>query len=541
MAFEDYLLKENIIDELACKQIKNTENTFLEITNRLSEDIYFEHMLSFYKLREVKNTDNLAIDFDNSSKVDDFYVLVAKDLICLKTNYSSNVWLILNPDNFKEIDKIRQNTINPIFAVARKVEFQAIYNRVVKPAEVACRAEEISKTTENKVMNVDYTSQAKALYKSLLDAAIENRASDMHIIPMSNKVKIAFRIDGKIENYCYIPLNILNNLKNVISNEGQLPSNSIAIPQEGIIKYEYKGQFTNVRINIIPTLDTFDINLRFLSSNTKSINEIGFLKDEQETLLKVVEQTKGLIIMTGPTGSGKSTTLYAALSGILGTGRKIMSLEDPVEINVDGFTQVTIRTEFAFGFPEGVATAMRHDSDVIYIGECKDVIVAKETIKMADTGHLALTTLHTNDSFGAISRLRNLEIPEYAIGDVLTVVIAQRLVRRVCDKCFETYSLEKKHKWRELFNLGDEEIILARGKGCSYCDGRGYKDRLAIVEFLLVNNEIREGIQTGANRAKLYKSARQNGFETLLENGIKKALLHLTTLDELVPYARDLL
>lgn len=541
MTFENYLSKENLIDNDSLKMLKTSENSFLEVSKNLCEEIYFNSALEFYNLIELKNTYDLSVDFENSNKVDEFSYLIEKDLFCFKNNKNKNIWLIKDPDDFKTFDKIRQNTINPIFAISKNVEFKAIQNRLIKPAEVYFRAEQISKTTENKMVNTEYNSQAKALYKSLLDAAIDNRASDMHIIPMSDKVKIAFRIDGNIENFCFIPLNILNNLKNVISNEGKLPSNKVAVPQEGKISYEYKDKIVNIRINIIPTLDTYDINLRFLSTDIKTVDEIGFLDDEKEKLLNSFEQTKGLVIITGPTGSGKTTTLYAALNEIRETGRKIMSLEDPVEINLDGVTQINIRKDYAFDFEQAVATTLRHDPNIALIGECKTTEVAKEIIKLSDTGHLALTTLHTNDSVGAISRLINLGIMPYAIGDVLTVVVAQRLVRRICPHCKQTYELEKDHKWRKIFNLGDGIVTLAKGTGCSHCEGRGYKERLAIVEFLIIDKDIRESIQLGENRSKILRKAKNSGFENMLENGIKKALLHLTTFDELEPYAKDLL
>ena len=312
-------------------------------------------------------------------------------------------------------------------------------------------------------------------------------------------------------------------------------------PVEGQISTMYKGERVDIRINILRSALGFDFNMRFIASDLKSLEELGLSETNYNHYMHLLHMTKGLVILCGPTGSGKTSLLYAGFKKLLAENKAIFTIEDPVEIVLPGTTQIQVKKERGMTYADRFPSALRHDPDVIGIGETRTLDVAEQTVQAANTGHLVFTTLHTNDAVGAISRLVNLGLPSYTIGDVLAAVVAQRLVRRVCTACAEEYSLPADSVWRDRYHLGDGEIKLKRGKGCAQCAGCGYRGRIAVNEFLLTTPKIRNAIQKNATRTELEDILKGDGYRTYIEDAVDKSLQGITTLDEVDKLWSDIL
>ena len=538
MTFVEHLKCLNLISESQSNEIYEAgADYYLTVKKKkiVNEEILIREACTYYHLSELKNSLALKANRIKATSIAGFKQLIERQIFAFETN-DALYFLIDNPDDIQLIDKIIEYLPLAKISIAKDDERNIFSKRFFQPLEIEEKALQLSVDAESRKGTNEpaIQSEAQHLYQFMLNAALENRASDLHIIPTKNYAKIDFRIDGKVTPYTEIPLNILPNIKNIICNAAQIGVQSnINLPIVGKMAYPYHGHNIDIRINIIPAKLGFDINLRFLSDELKNIQDIGFTQQNIDRYRDLLAMTKGLVVITGPTGSGKTTTLYAGLTDISGGDRKIVTLEDPVEITLPGITQIDINKDNQFDYEQGVASVLRHDPDIILIGEIRTKEVADEAIRSSDTGHLALTTLHTRDSVSAISRLINLGIRPYALGDSLTAVIAQRLVRRICPYCKEEYVLDDKHPWKDMFELSTGEINLVRAKGCIQCDGRGYLGRLAITEFLVITPEISIAIQNQANRYEIIAMAKKHGFKSMVDDGVEKALLHLTTLEEI--------
>jgi type II secretory ATPase GspE/PulE/Tfp pilus assembly ATPase PilB-like protein len=312
-------------------------------------------------------------------------------------------------------------------------------------------------------------------------------------------------------------------------------------PVEGQISFNYHGQRVDIRINILKTVIGYDFNMRFIDSSLRGLEELGLSEKNYKQYVDLLHMTKGMVILCGPTGSGKTTLLYAGFKKLLTENKAIFTIEDPVEIVLPGTTQVSVKKEKGMSYAERFPSSLRHDPDIIAIGETRTLDVAEQAVQAANTGHLVFTTLHTNDAVGAISRLTNLGLAPYAIGDVLAAVVAQRLVRRVCPKCKELYDLPEDHEWRQTFDLGDGPIKLARGKGCEYCAGSGYRGRVGVNEFMICSPKLRDAIQKNKTRIELESILHDEGYRTYLEDAKEKALEGVTTFDEVNELYQDIL
>lgn len=544
MDFVEYLKNKGHITENEAKEIyEYGENIFLTLRNKkiIDDVVLVQEATKHYGVEILKNTIELSVDVEKTKQVGDVKILLKGGNVALKDD-NSIYFLIDNPDDVSFTEKVKDILADAKIVIANVADRADVIKRLVQPIEIQHKAEKISKESElsKSLLSTAISSEAQELLDDLIEAALENRASDMHIVPLKDEIRISFRIDGKIESYMRIPKNILDNIKNILCNRAEIPERNPNLPIEGKFIFSAKKEKVDVRINAIPSKLGWDINMRFLSSKMRTIQDIGFLEDDIKKYKDLLNMTKGLIVITGPTGCGKTTSLYAGLDSVKNSGKKVMTLEDPVESTLPGITQIDIKASLGFGYEQGVATTLRHDPDITLIGETRVLTVAEEVIKLADTGHLTITTMHTRDSVSAISRFLNLGISPYSLGDTLSAVIAQRLVRRICPKCKEEYALPKEHEWRDMFALGDDEITLARGRGCPHCAGKGFRGRIVIVEFLLSNSEISIAIQNKENRYSILEKAKKSGFASMIEDGVKKALLHYTTFDELEQIKKDI-
>jgi type IV pilus assembly protein PilB len=366
----------------------------------------------------------------------------------------------------------------------------------------------------------------------ILMQAIKDRASDIHIEPFKNKINIRYRIDGVLYE---IPPPAKHLLPALVSRVKILANLDIAerrLPQDGAFFVRVEKKDIDIRVSTIPTIYGEKVVMRILdkSSTPLDLGELGFEAQELEKFRKAIFSPHGLILVTGPTGSGKTTTLYAALNEIKSPHKNISTVEDPVEYKLEGINQVQIKPRIGLTFAATLRSFLRQDPDIIMVGEVRDLETAQICIRASLTGHLVLSTLHTNDAPSAISRLIDIGIEPYLISSSLILVAAQRLVRRLCPECKEAY--EPSPEIRRDFNIKHD--LLYKPKGCDYCSHTGYRGRIAIYEIIVINDRLRELISRGAGLGDIKKAVREMGINSLADAGMKKVEEGVTSIEEVL-------
>ena len=371
------------------------------------------------------------------------------------------------------------------------------------------------------------------LVNSLISKAIRDRASDIHVEPQKKRLKIRYRIDGVL----YPLATVSRELSPVVTSRLKIVCNmDIAerrLPQDGRFTVVFDNREFDLRVSSLPGIFGEKIVLRILYKDAVryDFDELGFSADAQALLRKHVARSQGTLLLTGPTGSGKSTTIYACLSEIERDQRNVVTLEDPVEYQLQGIHQVQMNAKIGFTFAAGLRTVLRQDPDVIMVGEIRDKETAEMAIRASLTGHLVLSTLHANDAMGTITRLVNMEIEPFLVTEAVSLVGAQRLVRAICRSCAAPYQPEEALLRR--FKL-DGETSFMKGAGCGECRGIGYRGRLALLELAEMTPDLKESILGGQHAQSLRDAAVARGMVTLLQDGIAKAKQGLTTLEEVL-------
>lgn len=365
----------------------------------------------------------------------------------------------------------------------------------------------------------------------IIRQAIDERASDIHIESGRNKIRLRYRIDGKLYDIPpparHLNLAIVSRIKIL----ARLDIAEKRLPQDGAFMVRLEDRTIDLRISIIPTVYGEKVVMRILDRSQVALDfsSLGFEQKQMEIFRKSIIAPYGLVLLTGPTGSGKTTTLYAALNEIKDSTKNVITVEDPVEYHLDGINQVQVKPEIGLTFASALRAFLRQDPNVILVGEIRDLETAEICIRAALTGHLVLSTLHTNDAPSAVTRLMDIGVEPYLLMPLL-MVVAQRLVRRLCQDCKEAYEPSKE----QIAELNIKADLLYRPKGCSNCNQIGYKGRMTIVEMMAVNSKIRELMARRASYQELWKAAIESGMETLFENGVKKVAKGLTSLEEVL-------
>ncbi len=371
----------------------------------------------------------------------------------------------------------------------------------------------------------------------LLSQAVKSRASDIHIEPQERSMMIRMRIDGLLRDMVP-PARKMQPA--VVTRVKILSKMNIAerrLPQDGRFKVKTAGRDIDVRVNAIPTIYGEKIVMRILDAAAVNydIEQIGFEPQRLKEFKAVLEQPHGIIIVTGPTGSGKSTTLYSALNYLKDPTLNITTVEDPVEYRLAGINQIQVKSEISLDFSTCLRAILRQDPDIILIGEIRDKETVEIAIKAALTGHLVLSTFHTNDAPSAISRLAYMGIEPYLLASTLNLIVAQRLVRKICDRCKEPVTLSPEILKRlQITPQQAKDAVFYHGKGCKTCGKTGFLGRLPVFEFLLIDHDIREKIIAGASELEIRAAARKKGSGGLLESGVSKMLQGLTTAEEVL-------
>lgn len=373
----------------------------------------------------------------------------------------------------------------------------------------------------------------------ILRQAVQEHASDVHVEPFEKDLRVRYRIDGVLHEISSPPKRLQAAVISRLKIMAGLDIAERRLPQDGRIKTKIAGREVDIRISTIPTLYGESVVLRLLdrSAMNYSLDNIGMQPDTMEQMSRVIEVPHGMILVTGPTGSGKSTTLYSILQKAYSPEKKVITIEDPVEYQFDGINQIQVHPKIGLTFATGLRHILRHDPDIIMVGEIRDGETAEIAVHSALTGHLVFSTLHTNDAAGAVTRLLDMGIEPYLVTSSVEALIAQRLVRTICRNCIEPYEAPM----AELIKIGkgDSHHTLHRGRGCDQCKRTGYKGRTAIYEVLLMDDAIRSLVLEHAPATSVAEAACQRGMRTLREDGWLKVVQGITTIDEVVRVTQE--
>ncbi len=409
-------------------------------------------------------------------------------------------------------------------------EFDKVVGEALDDVEV------IEETDEDAIKEVE--RPIVKLVNGILINAIKERASDVHVEPYENSFRIRQRVDGKMYTVMNLPVKIKNAVTSRIKIMASLDIAERRLPQDGRIKLKVgKKKEIDFRVSTVPCLFGERTVLRLLDKSNLQVDltKLGFEEDSLGDFMSALNKPYGMILVTGPTGSGKTTTLYSALHHLNKVGVNISTAEDPVEYNFLGINQVQVREEIGLTFASALRSFLRQDPDIIMVGEIRDFETAEIAVKAALTGHLVLSTLHTNDAPSTISRLLNMGIEPFLVSASVILIVAQRLVRKVCADC----KVEEKVPVPALVQLGFSEeeagsIKIYRGKGCPVCNGSGYKGRIALYEVMPLKEELKEMILEGASADDLKKTAVRLGMKTLRMSGLIKIKQGVTTVEEVL-------
>ncbi len=373
------------------------------------------------------------------------------------------------------------------------------------------------------------------LLNALLQQAVKERASDIHIEPYERELEVRMRTDGVLRTVIRPPKLIQDALITRVKILAGLDIAEKRLPQDGRIRLLVGGRDIDVRVSIVPTVHGERAVLRLLdrSQGLLSLSELGFEPEQERAFEKALQSSNGIILVTGPTGSGKSTTLYAALNKIYTVEKNIITIEDPVEYQLKGIGQIQVNPRIGLTFASGLRSILRQDPDIIMVGEIRDLETAQIAVQASLTGHLVLSTLHTNDASSAVTRLLDMGVEPFLLGSSLVQVLAQRLVRVVCPHCKTFYSPDEK-EIAYFEKAGIEVKELSKGLGCSICKGSGYSGRTAIFEVLTIDRDIRALIREDISSHDIKELAIKKGMKTLKISGLMKAARGETTLEEVL-------
>ena len=448
-----------------------------------------------------------------------------------------------DPTNFFAIDDVRMVSgleVVPILAEDADIknaisQYYGVRGRVVNA---------LGKLKENEtpeiIRNVQDDSSATpvvSIVNSLIKQAVKDKASDIHIEPQDENVRVRFRLDGVLRTVLTFPK---NNQAAIISRIKIMAKMDIAerrLPQDGRINIKENNREIDLRVSSLPTILGEKIVMRVLDKSAAaiSIDKLGFSKKNRELFEQAINSSYGLILVTGPTGSGKSTTLYSTLMQVNTIEKNIITVEDPVEYRINGINQVYVNNKAGLNFANSLRTILRQDPDIIMVGEIRDSETADITVNAALTGHLVFSTLHTNDAAGAITRLVDMGVEPFLVTSSVRCVIAQRLVRKICPNCKIEYTPDRNSNERSYLGKGpDEPLTLYKGEGCSSCNFTGYKGRMAVHEILPIYPEMKELIMKGVEGKVLFDAGRKHGVTSITEDGIEKAMQGETTVSELL-------
>lgn len=549
------LQKSKFIEEEA---LNKAEKTAQELGKPLADILIFQGLISEEALGQLV-AEQFKVPFISLKKK----VIPLEVLSLIPENLASNYHLVPfekkkntllvameNPHDFEALElarrqsgfKIKPYYIHPqdlVYGLSQykkniKVRFKAIIDKHLKEAGKVDGKDIAQIATELPVVKI---------FDTILDYAIAERASDVHLEILDDQVIIRFRIDGILRDITDLPKEIQPALVARVKILSKLKIDEHRIPQDGRFKFKIGEDFISLRVSIIPAFYGENIVMRLLfeSARPLSLEELGLAANNLKIIQAGIRQPHGMILVTGPTGCGKTTTLYSILNILNTTEVKICTIEDPIEYGIRRVNQIQVNPKTGLTFATGLRSLVRHDPDIIMVGEIRDQETVEMAIHSALTGHLVLSTLHTNDAVGAIPRLLDMGAANFLVASTLNLVIAQRLVRRICPACLEESQPEESllNFFQKKFGQKIQKTKFYQGKGCFECNNTGFKGRIGIFEILKITPEIRQLIMEKSAASEFQKVAQKQEMITMLEDGLAKATAGQTTLSEVLRAVRE--
>ena len=539
----DKIIRENnILDMEEYAKIKSEiigvpyKNLVDEKINEEALELLPTNLSKNYKMVVFNRTGNtLEVGLVNP---EDFSAVEAAEFLAHKNNCNVKYYLI-SQDSFD-------------YVLRKSADITKEVSRVLGYAKQ--KLEKLEEIEEMKIGGEDLDEIIKSapvskIVSVILRHAVEGRASDVHIEPVGNKSVTRFRIDGKLHNSIILPIYIHNALIARVKVMANMKIDETRVPQDGRIRIKIRDEKIDFRISTLPLVDYEKVVMRILSTpkTIPSLEQIGFSSSLVSEIEKDIKKPNGMILVTGPTGSGKSFTLFTFLNKVNSESINISTLEDPVEYSIEGVNQSQVRPEANFTFTSGLRSLLRQDPDVIMVGEIRDNETAELAIHAALTGHLVLSTLHTNSAIGAIPRLVDMKAEPFLLASTLNLILAQRLVRKICENCKEEFKIPDSLKntiLEAIKNLPEsafyggvkkgDPIKFYHGKGCSRCGGTGYKGRIAITEVLVLDRKLKEIISDNINMVKFEEELNRQGYINMTQDGLIKVLNGITTIEEVL-------
>ncbi len=555
---KDRLITQAQLDALvASMKDKNGDPVRAMIANRMiSENKLLEYLSRKYSLHSI----NLA-KFEIDKKVTSMLTVdLVRDLqiIPIQAKDASLVVAVSDPTRLANVDKIRFMTKLSIEAVlttysafdeamAKYFGSSAVITSAVSALAIKDKDDGKEKHTDLQtieVHDIDTSQDSKiegqgeaviAFVNGILSECIRRNASDVHVEPYEKRFRVRMRIDGSMLEIAEIPLDMKRAVVARLKIMSRMDISESRIPQDGRIKLKSGGREIDFRVNSLPTLFGEKVVMRMLASGNLSLDlgKLGFEAKQLEIFKKGIYAPNGLVLVTGPTGSGKTTTLYSALAELNTITDNISTAEDPVEYNLEGINQTQVNKEVGLTFAAVLRALLRQDPDTILVGEIRDYETAEVSIQAALTGHLVLSTLHTNDAPSSITRLMNMGVEPFLVTSSVNTIIAQRLLRRVCSKCKAPSTLTKDEIAKIGFSPEDlQKLTLMKGRGCSICSNSGYKGRVAIYEVFDFTSELKEMVLRGESIIDIRKRAVLGGMKSLRQSGLTRAAEGATTVEE---------
>jgi len=553
----EILLKEGIVKQTQLEEALR----FQKISGRTIGDIIIER--GFAKEKDI--ADALAKQLDipfmsladgslNPAKGEELEKLVSESfarqhmVLPLSKHLKSLTVAFANPLDLLVIDNLKKITgfdINPVIATKQDIReatskfygTKDLLGEAVDSSYVLGEDEAVILTEDGKDSLEDVVAKAEEapvikLVNLLLIQAVREKASDIHIEPFKNRINVRFRIDGILHKIAPPSQHLLPALISRVKILAKMDIAEKRLPQDGGFTVKIEDRPIDLRVSVVPTIFGEKAVLRILDKGSMSfeLEGLGFSKGDLDNFKKCIEKPYGLIFITGPTGSGKSTTLYSGLNLLNSPNRNIVTIEDPVEYQIPGLNQINVKSKIGLTFAEGLRAFLRQDPDIIMVGEVRDLETAEICVRASLTGHLVLSTLHTNDAPSAVTRLVDIGVEPYLVASSALLLMAQRLIRKLCTKCKTPTDIPA--DIMKKYNLPKKQIY--KTKGCESCRQTGYSGRTSIHEVMVVDQDMRELIAKNPTTAQVREQAKNSGMKTLLADGLEKVMDGTTSIEEVM-------
>lgn len=511
------------------------------------EDEDLLKVMGYYYKTPYVNLSQFTIDKDAVAKVSE---KVARRHSLIPIGFTEDevpklIVAMSNPNNYVALDDVKIVSKMPVVIyVAFHDEIQNYINQFYSQGDVAQQAatEIEGLGLQEEAAEEDLAIKSAPVVRlidSIVSQAIKTRVSDIHIEPFEKIVRVRFRIDGTLVENMQLKANTISAIATRIKIMSDLDITERRVPQDGRIETIIDGREVDMRVSVLPTVFGEKIVIRILSRNATLLSkeELGFSPTNERLFTDLLKAPEGIILLTGPTGSGKTTTLYTALRELNDVGKNIITVEDPVEYRLEGVNQVQVNTKAGLTFASGLRSILRQDPDIVLLGEIRDEETASIAVRAAITGHVVLSTIHTNDTASTVNRLVDMGIKPYLVSTATVGIIAQRLIKRICVKCKTPYTVEDEQYGHLGIHKGD---TLHKGAGCNHCSGTGYYGRIAIHEIMKVTREIKALINSGGTTAQIREQAKKQGMRDLADEAVDNAKNGITSIDQAMKIAFSL-